>query len=146
MFKRRKVSNYIANATLSKKYHYRLMVLSIGFMAVVLIYLMQVIKEITEKVSFVAHNDDVAAEYIYESVNHILFITSLSFVVYFLFSVLFVIFIEQRVGGPTVAILKYIDELKKGNYDYVRPLRSGDELESIMEALKELQTTLKEKK
>lgn len=146
MLKRRKISNYISSATLSKRYHYRLMFLSLAFMAVVLWYILQVIKEITEKVSFVAANDAVAAEYIYESVNHLLIVTTLSFIVYFLFSILFVLFIEQRVGGPTVAILKYIEELKKENYDYVRPLRSGDELESIMEALKDLQATLKEKK
>lgn len=146
MFKRRKVSNYIANATLSKKYHYRLMFLSLAFMAAVLFYLLQVIREIGEKVAFVASNDEIAAELIYESINHLLIVVVLSFVIYFLFSVLFVLFIEQKIGGPTVAILKYIEELKKKNYDYNRNLRSGDELESIMVALKDLQQSLKNSK
>lgn len=144
MLKRRKVSNYFANATLSKKYHFRLMALSFVFMTAVLFYLLHVIREITEKVSFVAMNDEIAAEHIYTSVNHLLLMVTLSFVVYFLFTVLFVLFIEQKVGGPTVAILEYIEQLKKGNFEYNRNLRSGDELESIMSSLKELQTQLKE--
>ncbi len=145
MLKRRKVSNYFANATLSKKYHFRLMAISFFFMAAVLFYLLQVIRDVTQKVSFVAINDELAAEHIYESMNHLMVMMTLSFVVYFLFSVLFVLFIEQKVGGPTVAILEYIEQLKAGNYDYNRNLRTGDELESIMQSLKELKTQLQEK-
>lgn len=143
MLKRRKVSNYFANAKLSKKYHFRLMFFSLLFMASVLYYLLQILREITEKVSFVAVNDQVAAEYIYGSINHLLMVLTLSFAVYFLFTALFVLFIEQKVGGPTVAILKYIEQIKKGNYEYQRELRSGDELESIMAALKDLKEHLK---
>lgn len=144
MFKRRKVSNYFANAKLSKKYHFRLMFVSFLFMGGVLYYLLQVLRDITEKVGFVAVNDQLAAEYIYESINHVLIILTLSFAVYFLLSVLFVLYIEQKVGGPTVAILEYISQLKQGNYEYKRTLRSGDELEGIMDALKDLQDHLKD--
>ena len=91
----------------------------------------------------ILQNDAVNAELIYSYIDHLLFVVSVSFFIYFLFTVLFVLFIEQKIGGPTVAILKYIEELKKGNYSYARPLRQGDELENIMAALRELQEELK---
>jgi len=94
----------------------------------------------------VASNDLVAANYINELVNHLLIVVSLSFFIYFLMSILFVLFVEQRIGGPTVAILKFIEELKKGNYEYKRQLRTGDELETIMQGLQDLQQDLKNKK
>ena len=39
------------------------------------------------------------------------------------------------VSPATIAILAYIEELRKGNYEHKRELREGDELKSIMDAL-----------
>lgn len=143
--KRRKASNYFANATLSKRYHYRLVFASLLFLTMVMLYLTGLMREITLQVSFIAANDPVAAESIYNSLNHFFIIACLAFFIYFLFSVLFVVVLEEKVGGPTVAILKFIEELKKENFEYQRNLRTGDELDSIMNSLKELQEQLKAK-
>lgn len=141
--RRRKLKNYLSNAKLSVRYHYRLMLMSLIFMFVALLYILQIVRDIIKQVGFIAANDVVAANYINELVNHLLVVVSLSFVIYFLMSVLFVLFVEQRIGGPTVAVLKFIEELKKGNYDYRRKLRTGDELDGIMQGLQELQDQLK---
>jgi signal transduction histidine kinase len=60
-------------------------------------------------------------------------------------SAFIMVFIGQRVGGPVVAIRAYIAELRKGNYDYGRKLRDGDELIEILEDLKGLAAELKKK-
>lgn len=51
--------------------------------------------------------------------------------------------ISHRIAGPMYAILAYIEELKKGNYDSKRNLRDYDELQPIMASLKELAAGLK---
>jgi signal transduction histidine kinase len=53
--------------------------------------------------------------------------------------------VSHRIAGPVVAITAFIEELKKGNYDYGRNLRPNDELTLIMDALHDLAPTLKEK-
>ncbi|MCC6138153.1 MAG: hypothetical protein IT287_05945 [Bdellovibrionaceae bacterium] len=128
---------------MTKRYHSKLMYLSLFFMSATVIYLLSVFKELTARVQAVSGNDELAAEMLFVSIDHILIVTVSCFFIYFLFTLLFVLFIEQKVGGPTVAILKFIEELKKKNYDYKRNLRKGDELESIMAALKDLQQDLK---
>jgi hypothetical protein len=50
-----------------------------------------------------------------------------------------------RIDGPQIAIQAYIAALKEGNYDYQRNLRPHDELNDIMDALKDLRPTLMER-
>jgi methyl-accepting chemotaxis protein len=70
-----------------------------------------------------------------------------------LFSMLFMsvgvcvvgILVTHRIAGPMYAILAYIEDLKKGNYDSKRVLRSYDELAPIMDSLKEFVSQLPKK-
>ena len=61
-------------------------------------------------------------------------------------TVFYIIVLSHRVGGPSVAIIAFINELKKGNYDFHRNLRINDELVPIMTELKELAEILKQKR
>ena len=67
----------------------------------------------------------------------------IGFGVFILFSFLFALVVSHRIAGPQMAIVAYIEELKKGNYDYKRNLRPHDELSEIMDSLKELAPILK---
>ena len=67
------------------------------------------------------------------------------FAAFVIFSFVFALVISHRIAGPVVAIKAFIDELKKGNYDYPRRLRPRDELVDVMDALHELAPILKEK-
>lgn len=69
---------------------------------------------------------------------------SLIFYLIFLLSAgLYGLIISHRIAGPMYAILAYIEELKKGNYDSKRNLRDYDELKPVMDSLKELAEGLK---
>lgn len=82
-------------------------------------------------------------------VNDIMFVCvqySLSgFLAFVLFSFFFALLVSHRIAGPQVAIKAYIAALKEGNYDYQRNLRPYDELNDIMDALKDLRPTLMER-
>lgn len=82
-------------------------------------------------------------------INEIMFqiggISLLGFATFIIFSFTFALIVSHRLAGPAVAICTFIEELKNGNYDYLRKLRSHDELGSIMAKLQELAPILKEK-
>jgi len=82
-------------------------------------------------------------------VNEIMFqiveISLLGFVGFIISSFIFAVIISHRIAGPVVAICKFIEELKKGNYDYPRNLRPHDELVPIMDELHQLAPILKKK-
>lgn len=67
------------------------------------------------------------------------------FVVQILWSYFVLVSFEHRVLSPMEIIRNYIAELKKGNYEFSRKLRSKDELKPIMDDLHELAKVLKEK-
>lgn len=86
---------------------------------------------------------------IQNQVNDLMFqmitFTFVAFLVYILVSTLFALVLSHRIAGPVIVIRRYIEELKQGNYDYQRDLRSNDELREIMDGLKELATVLKDR-
>ena len=86
---------------------------------------------------------------IQNQVNDLMFqmitFTFVAFIVYIIVSTLFALVISHRIAGPVLVITRYIEELKQGNYDYQRDLRSNDELREIMDGLKELAAVLKDR-
>ena len=52
----------------------------------------------------------------------------------------------HRVAGPMGALVQHLEELKKGNYDYQRPLRKNDLLIPIHDAISDLGRALKEQR
>ncbi|XOV88036.1 MAG: hypothetical protein ACFHX7_24275 [Pseudomonadota bacterium] len=71
--------------------------------------------------------------------------TLAGFVLYIIFTSVFALIVSHRIAGPVVAIVAFIDELKRGNYEYRRKLRPRDELNEIMDGLNELGPLLKER-
>ncbi len=67
----------------------------------------------------------------------------LFFFVFIISSVIYGLIVSHRIAGPMHAILAYIEDLKKGNYESSRKLRDYDELGPIMTSLHELADKLK---
>lgn len=63
-----------------------------------------------------------------------------------LLGIYFIFFLSVRVYGPQVALLRFIEQLKAGNYDKYRSLRRDDQLKEIWQALQDLAATLKNKR
>jgi signal transduction histidine kinase len=76
---------------------------------------------------------------------HIAQISMVGFVAFAIASFIFALMVSHRIAGPVVAISAFIEELKKGNYDYGRNLQPEDELTLIMDPLHELRAVLKGK-
>jgi HAMP domain-containing protein len=65
------------------------------------------------------------------------------FGLFVLFSFGFALLTSHRISGPQVAIKAVIDDIKAGRYDSERELRPNDELQEVMQAVKELAVVLK---
>ena len=70
-------------------------------------------------------------------------VSMFGFFVFVLFSCIYALVISHRVSGPMTAIIAFIEQLQKGNYDYRRELRKRDELKPILRALKGLAAALR---
>lgn len=68
------------------------------------------------------------------------------FIAYTLIATFLIRYLEARVGNASIAIIDVLEQYKNGNYRHTRELRDGDELEPIMQAVRELGESLREKK
>lgn len=145
-FEKRKLKNFFVTAKLSQNYHRLIVYFSLFFMAIVSLYLFYIIRSLSYAVGSVIIDDPAGANLIFYNIKSLVIMISLGFFLYFIFILAFVLVIEYRVAGPSKAIIAFIQELRNKNYDYVRSLRTGDELGAIMDSLVELQKDLKSQK
>ena len=138
----RKISNFL----LTPKFQLKLTYYYIGVGVAIIIatgatvfYKMAVIRDIMNN-SVVT--DFGAQSKISEQMFFIAQTSLVGFVAFATVSFIFALMISHRIAGPVVAIIDFINELKKGNYSYGRRLRPYDELTLIMNNLHELKTVL----
>ena len=82
---------------------------------------------------------------VYDALTDITSIALAGFVLFVIYACYLAILINHRVGGPMIALIAHIDEIRNGNYEYQRKLRKKDELKPVHEALVDLSRTLKQK-
>ncbi|MBT4492021.1 MAG: hypothetical protein HOC70_02175 [Gammaproteobacteria bacterium] len=142
---KRKISNFMLSPKFQLKltYYYIGVGISIivGTVAGVYFKMMQIQDVMNNSIP----TDFTAQSRITEFTFHIAQISMVGFVAFAVASFVFALMVSHRIAGPIVAITAYIEELKKGNYDYGRKLRPNDELTLIMDGLHELKAKLKEK-
>ena len=80
---------------------------------------------------------------IYDALADVAQLAFMGFAGFVVYACILSLIMSYRIAGPMVAILAYIDELKKGNYTYPRELRKSDELKPIHEGLEELGVALR---
>ena len=142
---KRKISNFMLSPKFQLKltYYYIGVGISIivGTVAGVYFKMMQIQDVMNNSIP----TDFTAQSRITEFTFHIAQISMVGFVAFAVASFVFALMVSHRIADPIVAITAYIEELKKGNYDYGRKLRPNDELTLIMDGLHELKAKLKEK-
>jgi signal transduction histidine kinase len=140
----RSLSNYISAARRINGYYLQVIGGGLAAMTGLLVYSAHVMNDIVLNMSH-----DVPPPllgYLQQRLESVTILFMLIFGLCVCGMILALVVIGQRVGGPTVAIVAYIREMRAGNYDYKRALRKGDELGEIMDELKELARELKARK
>lgn len=143
--KQRKLKNLLVTPKFQLKMSLYYMITGLLFFGVV----MGIAWHKLERVRRLMNDNPVMNFHIQTQINDLMYqiiqFTMAGFVVYIIASTLFALITSHRIAGPVIAITAYIEQLKQGNYDYQRNLRPNDELNEIMDALKELAPVLKER-
>lgn len=137
----RKFINYLKTSGLTSTYSLHIFAGGVAFLGIIMIYTTSTLSEIQ---TVVAHSPDI--EMVDEVNQRLLTVAVMFFLSFFMFllsTVFYMVVLGQRVGGPVVAICDYIRSLKAGNYDAPRALRKKDELTAIMTELHDLAEVLK---
>lgn len=138
---RRKAINYVLTAGLSKGYYVHVLLGGIAFLGILAAYASKILSEVNLIVATIPDAD--LATLLQERLMTVSVLFFVCFLAFLLCTVLYIIMLSHRVGGPIVAIVHYINELKKGNYDAQRQLRKNDELLPIMLELQDFARILK---
>jgi hypothetical protein len=142
---RRKLNSYFRSSRLSQRNHVYAFFFSFVVLVVLELYGIRILRDIGERISGL---EDVPRDVllpIYDLLNRAALLFFAGLLTYTFFAIFFLVTIEQKVGGATVALLAYIEQLRAGNLDYKRKLREGDEFKSVMEALHALAKEMKDK-
>ena len=81
---------------------------------------------------------------VYDAFTDITTITLAGLCLFVVVSCFLALTFAHRVAGPMGALIQHLEELKKGNYSYQRPLRQNDLLIPIHDAISDLGRALKE--
>lgn len=143
MKNRRRLKNFMVQPKFQLKFSSHFILSGLVFVGIVVLFIFNKLKGLQETIG--------TAEVItIETQSHInrvfveLMTTSLvAFAVFSLVSFVYALVISHRIAGPQVAIIRFIEQMKNGNYDKSSfKLRKHDELKLIMDQLHELADTL----
>lgn len=87
--------------------------------------------------------DAVMTEHLIHELRSVGFLFLSVIILLCLLGIYFIFFLSVRVYGPQVALLRFIDQLKNGDYSPYRNLRKEDQLKEIWQGLQELAAVLK---
>ena len=140
----RRISNFLLTPKFQLKLSYYYMAVGVAIIIAtgnVVYYKMMLVQDIM--------NNSLASDFSAQSriTEHMFQIGQASligFVAFAIASFTFALLVSHRVAGPALAITKFINELKEGNFEYGRKLRPNDELTVIMDNLHELSDVLKD--
>lgn len=144
MADQRRAVNYIRTAGLSKGYYLHVLAGGVAFLGILMAYASKILSEVNMVVATIP--DAALAASLQDRLMTVAILFFVCFLSFLLCTVFYMVVLSHRVGGPIVAIVHFINELKKGNYDVKRNLRKNDELVPIMLELQDLAKILKEKK
>ena len=142
----RKLSNFLLTPQFQLKLTYQYIAIGVGIMVVTGGSVFYKMGQIRDVMNNSLPTDFSAQSQISDHMFNIAQISLVGFVAFAITSFIFALMVSHRIAGPVVAITAYIQELKKGNYDYGRKLRPNDELNIVMDELHNLNAVLKESK
>lgn len=143
---KRKVRNYLVNPRFQFKFTVYFIVSGVAVVGILVALIYNKLKMAQDMLA----SPQASPLALQAQLNTVMFdittITIVTFVLFTLVSFIYAIIISHRIAGPVVAICKYIDDIKAGDYDTDRTLRQYDELKPIMDKLNDLATSLKSSK
>jgi nitrogen fixation/metabolism regulation signal transduction histidine kinase len=139
----RKVANIIKTAGLSKGYYINVFAGGAAFLGILMYYASRQLSEVN--VALASLPESALSAGLQDRVYTIAILFFVCFLVFLVSTVTYMVVLGHRVGGPIVAIVATIQQMKKGNYEIQRELRKNDELGDIMNELHELAEVLKKK-
>lgn len=87
--------------------------------------------------------DPAVAEHLVHELRSVGFLFLSVIILLCLLGIYFIFFLSVRIYGPQVALLRFIEQLKAGDYSPYRKLRKDDQLKEIWQGLQELAAVLK---
>lgn len=142
---RRKLSNFMLTPNFQLKLTFYYILTGVAIIAGTLAIVYNKIMDVRSMMNNVLLTDFSTQSQINSELYDIAIITMFGFVLFAMASFIFALVVSHRIAGPVLAILDYIEELKKGNYNFGRGLRPNDELTPIMDSLHELAPILRDK-
>ncbi len=135
---KRKLKNFFIKPKFQLKYTYYQVAAGFSFFGTTVFLINRKLMEIDVVLQNNVVIDALIQRQLHNLYTDITKITLIGFVSYVAFTFVYAMVMTHRVSGPMIAIVAFIDELKKGNYGFKRKLRRADELVPISESLHEL--------
>lgn len=135
---KRKLKNFFIKPKFQLKYTYYQVAAGFGFFGTTVFLINQKLIEIDVVLQNNVVIDALIQQQLQNIYTDITKITLIGFACYVAFTFVYAMLLTHRISGPMIAIVAFIDELKKGNYGFKRKLRRGDELVPISNSLHEL--------
>lgn len=143
---KRKIKNFIIAPGFQLRFSFYFVIMGVAVIGVFVSQIFIKLQEIKTKIAIVPEIKFVDQYAITMELDYIMVKAIVTVISYALFCLIFSIVVSHRIAGPVYVINNYIKDLIDGRFDVPRGLRKSDELSSIMDNLKELETVLKQKK
>jgi hypothetical protein len=121
----------------------KLIILGLFLMPIVAGFACQMLWQVMSEISHLHFDDPTMADHLVGELRSVGFLFLSVIILLCLLSVYFVFFLSVRVFGPQVALLRFIEQIKSGNYTPYRKLRKEDQLKEIWQGLQDLAAELK---
>lgn len=124
----------------------KLVILGLFFLPVVAAFSARMLWEVMAEISHLHFDDPAMAAHLIGELRSVGFLFLSVIILLCLLSIYFVFFLSVRVYGPQVALLRFIEQIKSGNYAPYRRLRKDDQLKEIWQGLQDLAAELSRKR
>lgn len=134
-----------ALSTAGRQFWGRVIVVILFLLPVVAIFAGHLLYSVMEEVAALKVEDPNLTANIIHELRSVGFLFLSVIILLSLLGVYFLFFLSVRVYGPQVALLRFIEQLKSGNYSPYRTLRRDDQLKEIWQGLQDLASSLHRK-
>lgn len=142
-FPKRRWRNYLLNPQFQLKFSVYFIVSVLAVVGVMVAFIFTRLQDLREVILQFYGEDTVLQAHMDGAIFEITMIGFLTLLGFSTISFFYSLIISHRIAGPTLVICRFIEDLKKGDYEGNRHLRHYDELKPIISGLNELADILK---
>ncbi|MCB0363974.1 MAG: hypothetical protein H6624_13150 [Bdellovibrionaceae bacterium] len=137
--------NYLLNPQFQLKFSVYFIVSVLAVVGVMVALIFTRLQDVREIILQYYGEDTILQSHLDQTIFEITLISFSILIGFSAISFFYSLIITHRIAGPTLVICRFIEDLKKGDYEGNRRLRQYDELKPIMQGLNELASVLKSK-